>query len=90
MKTQTRNSGFPEEIYADDALQLAGIPYRSSEEALIYSRLKSTIMMHQDFITTRMIEEAEASPVFDKILYIPIMGELLPDIITQFYVKVSA
>lgn len=90
MKTQTRNSGFPEEIYADDALQLAGIPYQSSEEALIYSRLKSTIMMHQDFITTRMIEEAESSPIFDKILYIPIMGESLPDIITQFYVKVSA
>ena len=89
MKTQTRNSGFPEEVYADDALQLAGIPYQSSEEALIYSRLKSTIMMHQDFITTRMIEEAEASPIFDKILYIPIMGELLPDIITQFYIKVS-
>lgn len=90
MKTQTRNSGFPEEIYADDALQLAGIPYQSSEETLIYSRLKSTIMMHQDFITTRMIEEAEASPIFDKILYIPIIGESLPDIITQFYVKVSA
>jgi hypothetical protein len=88
-KVQMRSSGFPEEIYADSALQAAGIPYQTDSDKLIYSRLKSTIMMHQDFITTRMVEELEASPIFDKIFYIPVVGDSLPDVITQFYVKVS-
>jgi len=88
-KVQMRTSGFPEEFYADAALQAAGIPYETDSDKLIYSRLKSTIMMHQDFITTRMVEELEASPIFDKIFYIPVVGDSLPDVITQFYVKVS-
>ena len=48
------------------------------------------IMMHQDFMTTRMLEEMECSFVFDKLLYLVVDGDKYNDIVSQFYTKVEA
>jgi hypothetical protein len=87
-KGQTLES-FPEESYADAALVAAGIQNTTTDERLVYERLKSMIMMHQDFITTRMVDEIEASPLFDKIMYLLVDGGSLPDIITEIFTKVD-
>jgi hypothetical protein len=80
---------YPEEKIADDVLMFNGIKKDTTEEKLLYSRLKSTIMMHRLFLTTRMIDQAEASPLFDKIHYSLVDGSKFKDVITEFYAKVD-
>jgi hypothetical protein len=88
-KSSMRTDPYPEEEYANAALNFAGISTDTTEGLLIYNRLKSVIMMHQDFITTRMVEEQEASPLFDKIIYVVVQGASLPDVLTQIYARVE-
>lgn len=89
-KSPLRTDPYPEESTADSALSFAGISDSSTQGTLIYSRLKSAIMMHQDFVTTAMFEELEASPLFDRIFYVLIDGNEFPEIINQFYVKLES
>lgn len=86
-----RESPYPEEAYADLALKAAGYELSSSDRdaALLYARLRATIMMHQDFMSTKMLEEIEASPMFDKIVYVLFDGDRVENIISEFYTKVE-
>jgi hypothetical protein len=88
-KSPMRTETYPEEIYAESALANAGYTPGTPEQKLEYARLKSAIMMHKDFATTRMLEELEASPVFDKIVYILYKQSDLGNILNEFYTKVK-
>lgn len=85
-KSPSEFTEYPESSFADEALTYAGIKSETTEEALIYSRIKSTIMMHRDFITTWMIDDIERSPLFDKITYLIVDTENTDSIITEFFV----
>ena len=89
-KSPLRSDPYPEESIADAALQSAGFTFDTTDNQLIYSRLRAMIMMHQDFMTTRMLEEMECSFVFDKLLYLVVDGDKYNDIVSQFYTKVEA
>lgn len=89
-KSPMRSDPYPEEEIVDDILAFSNISAETTEQSLIFSRLKSIIMMHQDFMTTRMLEELESSPLFDRIFYILIDGNKFPEIVSQFYVKLEA
>lgn len=90
-KSATRSTPYPEEQYADLALQRLGYTFdtQDPDKALLYARLRATIMMHRDFLTTKLVEDIEASPVFDKIVYILFRGEDTGNIITEIYAKVE-
>lgn len=82
-------SSYPEEQIADSVLTFNNVKNTTDEERLIYSRLKSVIMMHQLFMTSKMVDQIEASPLFDKILYVLIDGNKFKDIISEFYTLVE-
>jgi hypothetical protein len=84
-----RLDSYPEESTADAVLQFNNIENKTDEQKLIYARLKSTIMMHRLFMTTKMVDDLEASPLFDKIHYVLIDGNNFKDIISEFYTKVE-
>lgn len=88
-KIPLQESAYPEEQYANAALNFAGISTDSTEGLLIYNRLRSVIMMHEDFMTSRMLDELEASPLFDKVVCVLVQGQNLPDTLTQIYAKVD-
>lgn len=83
------DSGYPEESYADQALSLTGIDASTEEGALVYSRLKSMIMFHKDFVTTRMLDDLESSPAFDKIIYVMYNSEDVENVLTEFYSRIE-
>lgn len=87
-KVDMQTTPYPEEAFADLALQYAGIARSNTDEELIYERLKSTIMMHKDFITSRMFDEFVASPLFDKIIYM-LVDTTDSDVVSEFYVKLE-
>lgn len=88
-KHPMRTEPYPEEAFADLALQAAGLSSSDESTALEYARLRSMIMMHRDFVTTRMLEELEASPLFDKIVYVLFSEKDLGNILNELYVKVN-
>lgn len=87
-KESFSTTSFPELAYATEALKLLGYSAEgTNDDILLYYRLKSMIMFHKDFVTSRMISEIEASPLFDKIVYLLIDGNNFDDVINEFYVK---
>ena len=81
---------YPESAYADNLLKEMGYKSEGSDdEILLYYRLKSAIMLHKDFMTSMMLKELEASPLFDKIIYLVVDGNNFEDIINDFFVKVE-
>lgn len=89
-KEDFSETDFPEISYADEALKLAGYGTTGSDEDVLqYYRFRSVILFHKDFVTSRMISEIEASPLFDKIVYILIDGNEFEDIVNEFYIKVE-
>jgi len=81
---------YREQTFADKALEEQGYrTFGSSDEILQYYRLRAMIMMHRDFITSRMIDELEASPSFDRLVYLVINGDKFDDIVTEFYSQVE-
>lgn len=87
-KGDMQTDPYPEEAYADDALKFSGFTRNNEDEELIYARLKSTIMMHRDFITSMMLDELKASPLFDKIVYM-LVDTTSSDIVSEFYTKME-
>lgn len=84
------NENFAELSFAKDAVESQGYrPFGTDDEILQYYRLRAMVMMHRDFITSRMINELEASPVFDKLVYLVINGDKFDDIVTEFYSQVE-
>lgn len=82
-------ASYPEERYADEVLRNSNIGVETEEDKVLYHRLRSCIMMHDLFVTSKMIDQIESSPVFDKIVYILADGNKFEDIITQIYGKLE-
>jgi hypothetical protein len=61
----------------------------AEDRDLIVARVASTIMLHQDFMTTRMINELETGPLFDKILYLVYENDSLNSLLSEIIVEAS-